>query len=122
MPARGPCLPSRARTWRPWATARRRWLTTRCSAWAWCRSSRRGYAERLGPAGTRTLPMARDTAALFAWFCPEDDGVQDPRLAAAAAAADDPGADDRLAAAGVGRVVVRAADRGRVRGALTRLL
>jgi hypothetical protein len=83
---------------------------------------RRGYAEGTWPPGTRTLHLARDTAAAFAWFCPEDDGLLDPRLAADAT--DDPraGTDERLAAAGVDRVVVHAADRGPPRSALARLL
>jgi hypothetical protein len=83
---------------------------------------RRGHLERAWPPGTRTLHLARDTAAAFAWFCPEDDGVLAPQLAAAVV--DDPGggADERLAEAEVGRVVVHVADRGLPRMALTRLL
>ncbi|HZY87009.1 MAG TPA: hypothetical protein VFE78_19395, partial [Gemmataceae bacterium] len=80
---------------------------------------RRGHAEGDWPAGTRTLHLAPDTAAAFAWFCPEDDGLLAPRLADGAEGA---GADDRLAAAGAGRVVVRAADRGPALATLVRLL
>jgi hypothetical protein len=85
---------------------------------------RRGYVERAWPEGSRTLHLARDTAAAFAWFCPEDDGVLDPQLAAAAAGGDNAGAgaDERLAAAGIGRVVIHAADQGVPLAALTRLL
>jgi tetratricopeptide (TPR) repeat protein len=82
---------------------------------------RRGYAEQAWPPGSRTLHLSSDTAAAFAWFCPDDDGVFDPQLASAAT--NDPGgADERLATAGVGRVVVDAADRGMPRVVLTRLL
>jgi hypothetical protein len=83
---------------------------------------RHGRLERAWPPDTRTLHLAQDTAAAFAWFCPEDDGVRDPQLAAAVV--DDPraGADERLAEAEVGRVVVHVADRGLPRKALTRLL
>jgi hypothetical protein len=76
---------------------------------------RRGHAERAWPAGGRTLHLARDTADAFASFCPEDDGVLDTRLT------EGTGAGERLAEAGVARVVIRAADRG-PRAALARLL
>src|SRR5262249_13776530 len=67
---------------------------------------RRGPAERAWPPGTRTLHLSRDTAAAFAWFCPEDDGILGPGLEPAH----------------VGRVVVHSAQRGPSRVALTRLL
>jgi hypothetical protein len=84
----------------------------------------RRHAERVWPPGSRTLHLSRDTASAFAWFCPEDEGVLDDRLAAAVAG--DEGlpasADEGLRAAGIGRVVVHAADRGLPLLALTRLL
>jgi hypothetical protein len=82
---------------------------------------RRGHAEGAWPPGSRTLHLSRSTAASFAWFCPEDDGALDPRLAAAAVE-DGAGTDERLAAAGVSRVVVQAADPGLSRRMLARLL
>jgi hypothetical protein len=83
---------------------------------------RRGHAVRAWPLGTRTLHLSRDTAASFAWFCPEDDGALDLRLAAALV--DDPGAgaDLRVAEARVNRVVVHAADPGLPLRVLSRLL
>ncbi len=84
---------------------------------------RREYAEQVGPPGTRTLHLSDDTAFAFAWLCPEDDGVLDRRLAIAAAGEDDPaGADERLSAARIGRVIVYTAERGLALAALTRLL
>jgi hypothetical protein len=75
-----------------------------------------------GPrAGTRTLHLARDTASVFTWFCPHDDAVLDPRLAADLAGEDGSDVGERLAAAGVGRVVISTADRGPPVAAMTRL-
>jgi hypothetical protein len=84
----------------------------------------RGYVDGTWPPGTRTLHLSRDPAHAFAWFCPEDDGVLDHRLAAAVAGADDlsAAAAERLAAARIGRVVVQVADRGLPLAALPRLL
>jgi hypothetical protein len=81
---------------------------------------RRGHAEGAWPKGSRTLHLSRDTAAAFAWFCPQDDGVLDPGLAAAAAGSD-ASAAAQLAAARIGRVVVHAADRGPALAVLTAL-
>jgi hypothetical protein len=84
---------------------------------------RRGYDERLWPEGTRTLHLSRETASAFTWLCPEDEGVFDPSLAKVLTATGDPrtAKDEPLWAAGIGRVVVQAADRGS-RTALARLL
>ncbi len=80
------------------------------------------HADRGWQGGSRTLHLARDTEAAFAWFCPEDEGVFDPDLAAAVADTAGDGAEERLAAARVARVVVRAGDRGTSLAVLTRLL
>jgi hypothetical protein len=82
---------------------------------------RRGHAEGIWPTGSRTLHLSRDTAAAFAWFCPEDDGVLDPRLVAAVGELN-AGADAQLAAARIGRVVVHVTARGPELAGLTRLL
>lgn len=79
----------------------------------------RGHAEGTWSPGTRTLHLSRDTAAAFAWFCPEDHGTLDLRLAAEAGA---PGAVEQLKASGFSRVVVHAAARGFGGPALARLL
>jgi tetratricopeptide (TPR) repeat protein len=85
---------------------------------------RKGYEEGLWQPGSRTLHLSRDTASTFAWFCPEDQGVMDERLTAVAAGADNSPAsrDKAFSEAGIGRVVVRVADRGQPLTALTRLL
>ncbi|MFO0850645.1 MAG: hypothetical protein U0871_19120 [Gemmataceae bacterium] len=67
--------------------------------------------EGVGPAGSRTLHLSADTAAGFAWFCPNDTAVLDDRLAAAITDLSTEPAGV-LAAAGVSRVVASAADRG----------
>jgi hypothetical protein len=77
---------------------------------------RAGHAAGAWPAGTRTLHLTADTAAAFAWFCPEDEGMLAPGLA------EGDKAGERLAAAGASRVVVRAADRGPPLALLVRLL
>jgi hypothetical protein len=41
---------------------------------------RRAHAQGLWPTETRTLHGSAETAAAFAWFCPEDSGIRDERL------------------------------------------
>ncbi|MBX9623220.1 MAG: hypothetical protein K2X82_05345, partial [Gemmataceae bacterium] len=77
------------------------------------------------PAGTRTLHLtadsgSSDTAAAFAWFAPDDPRLVDDDLTGLLLADADPAG--RLRAAGVGRVVVSVADRGRPERVLRRLL
>ncbi len=85
---------------------------------------RRELAAGRWAAGTRTLHLAAETADTFAWFCPEDAGRLDPRLAEVAAGAVElrGNPDDQLREAGVGRVVVNAADRGLASEVFARLL
>lgn len=86
---------------------------------------RRGTADGLWPAGSKTLHLAPDgsaseTADAFAWYAPDDPRLVDDDLGRALLAAGDP--DERLRAAGVGRVVVSVADRGLPERVMARLL
>jgi tetratricopeptide (TPR) repeat protein len=80
----------------------------------------RGLTDGVWPPGSRTLHLTSETADAFAWFCPEDDGLLDARLAAAADSGAD--TDDRLREARVGRLVVNAADPGLPSEVFVRLL
>jgi tetratricopeptide (TPR) repeat protein len=74
---------------------------------------RRTHAHDLWPPETRTLHGSADTAAAFAWFCPEDPGLRDDRLVAQLI---DPreteGARQRLRELAVTRVALFAGDSG----------
>jgi tetratricopeptide (TPR) repeat protein len=83
----------------------------------------RAHTNHLWPADARTLHVSANTAAAFAWFCPEDRGVRDEsavtQLLDPAGAAK---ARQQLRALGVTRVVVSAADSGSPRAVLDQLL
>jgi tetratricopeptide (TPR) repeat protein len=80
----------------------------------------RWHADGLAPAGTRTLHLSADTSHAFAWFCPEDDGLNDDRLTAAVAGEDEP--EHQLREHRVSRLVVYAGDRGLPLAALGRMM
>src|SRR5207302_11473496 len=74
------------------------------------------HREGLLAAEDRALYLSPETAAAFAWFCPEEQGVLDPALAAAvrgAPAAPVDGAG-RMRAAGITHLVLHDPDRGRL--------
>jgi tetratricopeptide (TPR) repeat protein len=87
-------------------------------------ATRRWHQEgKLGPAA-RGLHLSAETAHAFAWFCPEENGVRDDRLAAtirgsAQGAAD---WDQRMRAAGINHLIVYDSDGGRLFSGLERLL
>jgi tetratricopeptide (TPR) repeat protein len=78
---------------------------------------------RLGPEA-RALHLSADSLSVFAWFCPEEQGVLDPGLTASllgeADAADD--WDGRMRSAGINHVVVYDTRRTRLLAALSQLL
>jgi hypothetical protein len=85
----------------------------------------RWRADGVWPAGTRTLHVrgdgvTSDTADVFAWFAPDDPRLADPVTTEHLVTTDDPG--ERLRAAGVGRAVVWAGERGMPERVLARLL
>ena len=83
---------------------------------------RRTHARGLWPSDTRTLHGSADTAAAFAWFCPEDSGIRDDRLVGQLInPRDTEGARQRLRELGVTRVAVFAGDSGAA-ALLSRLL
>ncbi|MBP3954821.1 hypothetical protein J8F10_05935 [Gemmata sp. G18] len=72
---------------------------------------RRAHAGGLWPAETGTLHVSPDTAAAFAWYCPEDRVVRDEAAVGHLLNFEDiDNARQRLRALGVTRVVVHAAD------------
>jgi tetratricopeptide (TPR) repeat protein len=78
---------------------------------------------KLGP-DARGLHLSAEAASAFAWFCPEEKGVLDERLAAGVRG--DPGAPDdwagRMRSAGIHHVIVYDTDRYRFFATLGRLL
>jgi tetratricopeptide (TPR) repeat protein len=78
---------------------------------------------KFGPGG-RGLHLAADSANVFAWFCPDERGLRDDRLAAALRGDEDAPADwaGRMRAAGIDHVVLYDTDRGRLFATLGRLL
>lgn len=73
----------------------------------------RTHAHGLWPPETRTLHGSADTAAAFAWFCPEDPGIRDDRLVGQLInPGGTEGARQRLRELGVTRVAVFAGDSG----------
>ncbi|MFL5242265.1 MAG: hypothetical protein ACJ8FY_09170 [Gemmataceae bacterium] len=77
----------------------------------------------LGP-DARGLHLSAETASVFAWFCPEEKGLRDDRLASAIRG-DFGGQDDWskwMRSAGVNHVVLYDADRGNLFAALDNLL
>lgn len=87
-------------------------------------ATRRWHQEgKLSPE-MRGLHLSRESAQLFAWFCPEEKGVVDDPIASAilgVAGAPEDWAE-RMRAAGINHVMVYEADRGRLFAALERLL
>ncbi|MFO0845797.1 MAG: hypothetical protein U0797_26010 [Gemmataceae bacterium] len=75
---------------------------------------RRGHQEGAWTPGAKTLHLSRDTAAAFAWFCPEDEGMLPSQLAA--------GSAEWLREGEISRVVLQASGRGLGGSALARLL
>ncbi len=82
------------------------------------------HASGLWQSGTRTLHLSPDTAAVFAWFCPEDSGVRDESVVAKLLKPDEAEkARQQLRTLGVSRVVVSVTDTGNSsREVLDRLL
>jgi tetratricopeptide (TPR) repeat protein len=87
-------------------------------------ATRRWHQEGRQRAGNRALHLSSETASAFAWFCPEDQGLQDEPLAAAIRG--DPDApldwDERMRSQRVDRVILYDPDRGRLFATLGRLL
>jgi tetratricopeptide (TPR) repeat protein len=75
---------------------------------------------RLGP-DARGLHLSPETAYAFAWFCPEEKGLVDDRLATALLRGAD-GWEKQLRAAGINHVIVYDPERGRLFDLLDRLL
>jgi len=84
---------------------------------------RSAHKNGLWPAHERSLHVGPDTAAAFAWFCPEDRGVRDEAAIDLLVNSEDPsGARDRLRSLDVSRIIVYVGD-GRFSSAvLDRLL
>jgi hypothetical protein len=83
----------------------------------------RWHADEKFAPGTRGLHLSPAAAGVFAWFCPEDDGLLDEGLAAAVLGEAEAPADwrRRLRAAGVNHLVVHGADGAQLLAALERL-
>jgi hypothetical protein len=86
--------------------------------------ARRALQEGTLAAGGHGLHVGPDSAHIFAWFCPEERGLRDDRLAAALRGDETAPADwaERMRAAGIDHVVLYDTDRGRLFAALGRLL
>lgn len=74
-------------------------------------------------ADSTALHLSRETAHVFAWYCPEGKGVWDESLAAAVRGSSAPHDDihERLRTLGVDHVIVHDPDRGRLFAALNAL-
>jgi hypothetical protein len=79
--------------------------------------------EKLGPRPL-ALHLSAETAYAFAWYCPEEKGVRDDRLAAAVRGETEWGADwdGQMRAAGINHVILYDTDRGRLCTTMDRLL
>jgi hypothetical protein len=75
-------------------------------------------------ADTRALHLSPDSLSAFAWFCPEEKGVLDPRLTATILGTADAPEDgqEQLRAAGIHHVIVYDPNPGRLLAALNTLL